>query len=202
LRHELEQVKVKGERERSAIDRGLIELDQSRISTEAAREIVITAPAAGKVASLQADIGQVVSNANAHQPLLAILPEGAQLQAQLFAPSAAVGFVSAGQPVRIRFAAYPYQKFGQHFGQVIAVTRVPFGAQELPANLGQSVMAAAQMGEGLYRITVALNEQSITAYGKPQALSAGMQLEADVLQETRSLLEWVFEPLFSIKGRL
>jgi membrane fusion protein len=198
LRGEFDQLSLKNERERAAIDRSVLELDQATISTESQREIIITAPQAGTIATVQAEPGQIASG----QPLLAILPEGAQLQAQLFAPSASVGFVTPGQIVRLRYAAYPYQKFGQHQGKVIAVTRVPFGAQELPANLGQTVMAAAQMGEGLYRITVALDKQSILAYGNQQALVSGLQLEADVMQETRSLLEWVFEPLFSIKGRV
>ncbi len=198
LRSELGQLTIKNERERSAIARTVMELDQAAINTESQREIIITAPQAGTVSSVQAEPGQIATG----QPLLAILPEGAQLQAQLFAPSASVGFVTPGQTVRLRYAAYPYQKFGQHQGKVIAVTRVPFGAQELPANLGQTVMAAAQMGEGLYRITVALDAQTILAYGNTQALVAGLQLEADVMQETRSLLEWVFEPLFSIKGRV
>jgi membrane fusion protein len=198
LRSELGQLTIKNERERSAIDRTVMELDQATINTESQREIIITAPQSGTVSSVQAEPGQIATG----QPLLAILPEGAQLQAQLFAPSASVGFVTPGQTVRLRYAAYPYQKFGQHQGKVIAVTRVPFGAQELPANLGQTVMAAAQMGEGLYRITVALDAQTILAYGNTQALVAGLQLEADVMQETRSLLEWVFEPLFSIKGRV
>ncbi len=198
LRGEFEQLGLKNERERAAIDRSVMELDQATITTEAQREIIITAPQAGTIATVQAEPGQIATG----QPLLAILPDGAQLQAHLFAPSASVGFVAPGQTVRLRYAAYPYQKFGQHQGQVIAVTRVPFGAQELPANLGQTVMAAAQMGEGLYRITVGLNEQTILAYGQQQVLVAGLQLEADVLQETRSLLEWLFEPLFSIQGRV
>jgi membrane fusion protein len=174
LRGEFDQLTLKNERERAAIDRVVLELDQATISTESQREIIITAPQAGTIATVQAEPGQIATG----QPLLAILPEGAQLQAHLFAPSASVGFVTSGQIVRLRYAAYPYQKFGQHQGKVIAVTRVPFGAQELPANLGQTVMAAAQMGEGLYRITVAIDQQSILAYGNQQVLVAGLQLEA------------------------
>ncbi len=198
LRSEFLQLTIKNERERAAIDRSVMELDQATIHIESQREIIITAPQSGTVSSVQAEVGQIATG----QPLLAILPEGAQLQAQLFAPSASVGFVTPGQTVRLRYSAYPYQKFGQHNGKVLAVTRVPFGAQELPADLGQTVIAAAQLGEGLYRITVSLDQQTILAYGKPQALVAGLQLEADLLNETRSLLEWVFEPLFSIKGRI
>ncbi|WP_377160767.1 HlyD family secretion protein [Roseateles sp. UC29_93] len=35
-----------------------------------------------------------------------------RLLAQLYAPSRTVGFVQPGQPVWLRYAAYPYQKFG------------------------------------------------------------------------------------------
>lgn len=65
--------------------------------------------------------------------------------------------------------------------KVVAVSRSPISSQELPAslaNLGQQLG-----GEGVYRITVKLASQHANVYGKPQALSAGMQLEADVLQD-------------------
>ena len=57
-------------------------------------------------------------------------------------------------------------------------------------------------GGALYRIQVTLASQSATAYGKPQPLAAGMALEADVLHDTRSLIEWVLEPLYSLKGKV
>ena len=62
--------------------------------------------------------------------------------------------------------------------------------------------ADAQGSEPLYLISVALESQSITAYGVDQPLQAGMLLEADVLQERRRLYEWVLEPLLSITGKL
>jgi membrane fusion protein len=36
------------------------------------------------------------------------------------------------------------------------------------------------------------------AYGHAQPLTAGMQLEADVMQDRRRLIEWVFEPLIAL----
>jgi membrane fusion protein len=57
-------------------------------------------------------------------------------------------------------------------------------------------------GEPLYRITVALDRQSVAAYGQAQALSPGMQLEADVLLDRRRLIEWLFEPVLGIAGRV
>jgi membrane fusion protein len=55
--------------------------------------------------------------------------------------------------------------------------------------------------EPLYRITVALERQTVTAYGNAVPLQPGMELEADVVIETRSLIEWVFDPLFTLTGK-
>ncbi len=54
----------------------------------------------------------------------------------------------------------------------------------------------------MYRITVALDRQSVRAYGEEQPLAAGMQLEADVLLDRRRLIEWIFEPVLSVTGRI
>ena len=45
------------------------------------------------------------------------------------------------------------------------------------------------------------SDQTITAYGEAIPLQSGMQLEADIQIETRSLIEWVFDPLYTLIGR-
>ena len=63
------------------------------------------------------------------------------------------------------------------------------------------VPGLSRTGEQLYRLRVQLNEQSVMAYGKPQPLQSGMLLDADILQESRRLYEWVLEPLYSLTGK-
>ena len=196
LTSELAQISTRAAREQEQLKRAASELDQAQINLQTQRNIVITAPISGTATTLLAEVGQTANTLT----LMSIVPEAAQLQAHLFAPSGAVGFVEAGQTVRLRYAGYPYQKFGQYQGEVVAVSRSPLSSQELPsalANLGQQMG-----GEGLYRITVKLANQSVNTYGKLQPLSAGMQLEADVLQDTRRVIEWMFEPVLSLKGKL
>lgn len=180
-----------------AIDRDLAALAQQAAETEARQRIVVRAPQAGVVSGVLAAPGQTVTPAVA---LASLLPADAKLQAQLFAPSSAVGFVRANQQVQLRYQAFPYQKFGHQAGEVVQVSRSPLQASELaglalPASLSAS-------GEPLYRITVSLDRQSVAAYGQPQALSPGMQLEADVLLDRRRLIEWLFEPVLGIAGRI
>jgi membrane fusion protein len=56
--------------------------------------------------------------------------------------------------------------------------------------------------EPVYRITVGLAQQTATAYGEAVPLQPGMQVEADVMIETRRLFEWVLDPLYTLTGRL
>ena len=51
-----------------------------------------------------------------------------------------------------------------------------------------------------YRIVVDLDAQSIKAYGRDMPLRSGMKLDADIIIEKRSLLRWLFDPIFSLRG--
>jgi len=195
---ELAQLPARSQREQAQIARLVSELEQTGVTTEAQRRILVTAPQDGTVTAILAEPGQTSTS----QPLLTLLPANARLEAQLYVPSRAAGFIEPGQKVLIRYAAYPYQKFGQYVGKVIYVSRTALSPQEIPAQLAGAAPQGQGGGEGLYRIQVTLAAQSATAYGKPQPLAAGMALEADVLQDTRSLIEWVLEPLYSLKGKV
>jgi len=179
------------------IDRDLAALAQASAESEARQRIVVRAPQDGVVTGVLAAPGQNVTPAVA---LASLLPADAKLQAHLFAPSSAVGFVRANQAVQLRYQAFPYQKFGHQAGEVAQVSRSPLQAAEL-AGLPLPVAVSAS-GEPLYRITVTLNQQSVEAYGQAQALSPGMQLEADVMLDRRRLIEWLFEPVLGIAGRV
>ena len=172
----------------ASTSRDLAMLDQERIQQEANGELLIRAPLAGLIANRLIEPGQAVQ---AGQPLMSLLPAGSQLQAQLLVPSAAVGFIEPGDRVLLRYQAYPYQKFGHHGGKVIRVSRSAI----TPAT------GDGQTTEPYYRVLVALDQQSITAYGKPEPLRPGMRLDADILGERRKLYEWVLEPLYSLRGR-
>ena len=197
---------LQAQSQRGGIERSLAELTQASAESGALQRIVVRAPRSGVVTAVLAAPGDSVTPAAA---LASLLPEGAKMQAQLFAPSSAVGFLRPEQAVQLRYQAFPYQKFGHHPGQVLQVSRTPLQAAELAslplsagAVIGTHGGGDARATEPLYRITVALDAQTVQAYGVAQPLVAGMQLEADVLLDRRRLIEWIFEPLLSVTGRL
>jgi membrane fusion protein len=119
------------------------------------------------------------------------------LQAHLYAPSSAVGFLRAQQPVLLRYQAFAYQKFGHQHGHIEQVSLAPLQPAELT---GQPWVGSVR--EPMYRITVALDRQHVPAYGALQPLAPGMQLDADVPIDRRKLYEWLFEPVLGMAGRV
>ncbi len=192
---------------RSQVVQGEIERDLSALAQEAAESdarhtIVVRAPQDGRLTAVMAEPGQAVDSSVA---LASLVPDGAQLEAYLFAPSTAVGFLRPDQTVLLRYQAFPYQKFGHQTGHVLRVSHTPLQAAELASLPLPGALSGVTLGAGtepLYRITVALDTQTVAAFGQPQALAAGMQLDADVQLDRRRLIEWIFEPLLSVAGRV
>lgn len=178
------------------IERDIASVGQELTESEAKRSFEITAPESGVATAITAEIGQTIDGG---KPLLSIVPLRAKLQAFLYAPSRAIGFIKPGDHVLMRYQAYPYQKFGQMKGAVLFVAKVALPSSELAS---ADMPTQATGGEPLYRITVSLPSQTINAYGRAQSLQAGMLLDADVLLERRRLYEWVLEPLYTLSDKL
>ncbi len=169
------------------LERALAATQRELVENDARRAAVVTAPQPGTVTALAAEVGQPVDPGAV---LARIVPDEPMLVAELFAPSRAVGFVAVGDEVRLRYAAFPYQKFGHARGTVTGMSAATVASD------------MAHAGEPLYRVTVALRSQTVQAYGEPRRLLPGMAVEADVLGERRRLYEWVLEPLYALAGRI
>ena len=187
---ELKALPLKQENELSSLSRSLAGLEQDRIENESRREALVVAPQAGLITAMATNAGKL---AIAGQPLFSLIPEGASLQADLYVPSRAAGFIREGSKALMQYQAYPHQKFGSHEGVVTKISRTAVAGNELPFPVPQ--------GDLFYVATVQLNKQTVTAYGKEERLQSGMVVDASILQDRRTLFEWVFEPLYSITGK-
>ncbi len=110
-------------------------------------------------------------------------------------PARAIGFVAPGQSVRLLYDAFPYQRFGTYRGTVESVATTMLAATELP----EPVLL---LKEPAYRVKVALDRQTVDAFGREVALQPDMTLRADIILERRSLVEWLLEPLLSARRRM
>ncbi len=151
---------------------------------------VLIASVAGTVSTLQLKAGQQVSDG---QLALSLLPENPQLEAVLYLPTAAIGFVATGQEARLRYHAYPYQRFGIFTGTVVDISDTVL----LPTDLPELALPGPS-----FRVRVKLPSQTVLAYQKALPLKAGMTLEADLVTEKRSLMQWLFDPVYSLRGQI
>lgn len=189
-------LRYQAQRDGAALKRNELAIQQDLAESEARREIQVTAPTAGTVAAITVEVGKPIS---ADSTMTSILPTGSELEAEIYAPSRAVGFIKPGMKVLLRYQAYPYQKFGQYEAVVHEIAGTSMSAQEL--TMPGAATASNQTFEPLYRIRLKLKQQSVLAYGKPVNLKPGMLLNASIILEHRRLYEWILEPLFSISGR-
>lgn len=192
---ELRDLQVQRQRDQAALRRNISTLEQDLTESEARREILVRAPKAGMLTAITADVGQTVSG---NTVLASVLPAGAELEAEIYAPSRSAGFIKPAMTVLLRYQAYPYQKFGQHKATVYEVANTALRADELAVRGAVTTSAA----EPLYRIRLKLDKQTVLTYGKQMPLKSGMLVDASVHLEHRRLYEWVLEPLFSISGRI
>jgi membrane fusion protein len=163
-----------------------VRLAQARLSAGA----VVRAPRAGRVAAVLATSGSALA---VGAPLLVLVDDRAPLLAQVFIPSRAIGFVRVGQEVQLKLDAFAFERYGAHRGVVREISRTALAPRD------QDVPQPPN--EPVYVALVELAAQQIEAYGQPRALSAGMQLSAEIVIDRPRLIDWLLDPLRALRGR-
>jgi membrane fusion protein len=187
-RYSLEQLPTVTAGKIQSLRSELASAEQRTTETSARRAYEIRAPAAGRVSTLQATVGQF---ADSRRPQMEIIPDDNVLQAELFVPTRAIGFVRLGQKVRILYEAFPYQQFGTYGGRVNKVSQTILTKSDTSGPI--------ELKEPAYRVTVALDRPDIDAYGKHVPLQADMLLTADIILQKRSIMNWLLDPLFRVR---
>ncbi|WP_039036126.1 HlyD family secretion protein [Shewanella sp. ECSMB14102] len=175
----------------SEIKRRRSDLQRQIDETENNYRYVIRAAEAGTVAAIQIVDGEFIAT---NRPLMSLIPQGAELVAELLLPTRSAGFIREGDEARLRFDAFPYQRFGfleSHISRIDKALLLD-GEARVPVNLSEPV----------YRIRTQLSKQDMLAYGEAFPLKSGMLLEADIVLDRRSLLDWLLDPIYSLKGRV
>ena len=184
-------VALRARAQQEQVTRQISELQQTMVQEEAKRETIIKAPITGVVTNITVSTGQSVA---ADAAFATILPTGSKLQVELLVPTRAIGFVTKGKEVSIRYEAFPYERFGQYRGVIADVSQTVWSPGDKIGPL--------TVREPAYRITAKIDRQTVEAMGQEIPLRSGMLVNADILLEKKSLLEWVFEPVLQLRGRL
>ena len=155
----------------------------------------VIASNSGIVTGIQVVVGETLSPSRAQtKPLLHILPEGSELIAELLLPTRSAGFIQVGNSTRLRFDAFPYQRFGFINSEITRIDQTLISPNE--------VQLPIALQEPVYRLRAKLTQQQMNAFGKSFTLKSGMLFEADIMLEQRTLIEWLLEPIYSLRGRV
>jgi membrane fusion protein len=106
--------------------------------------------------------------------------------------------------VLLRYSAFPYQKFGAHWGTVASISQAALKPDEVESLRGKSVRAGmppAKETGPFYRVVVDPDSQFVKVYGAERTLPASMQVSAYALLDERPLYQWILAPLYDI-GRI
>lgn len=174
------------------------DIDEKLANTEAHRSIEIRAPEPGVVTAIVGLPGQVVI---AGAPMLKIVPEHPTMHAELLAPSSAIGFIHDGGRVLLRYSAFPYQKFGAHWGTVASISQAALKPDEVENLRGKTVPAGALPAKEtgpFYRVVVDPDSQFVKVYGEERTLPASMRVSGYALLDERPLYQWILAPLYDM----
>jgi hemolysin D len=178
--------------ERNEVANALDKLTQEIAKQSHRRELLeLKAPQASVIKDLATHtIGTVVQPGTV---LLTLVPKEDILRAEVWVSNEDIGFVREGQTVKLKFAAFPFQKYGLAEGTVEYVSA---DAADTPAaNGAPNDDNKATSMPLVYKALVTLKTMRLEANGRAFPLSAGMQTNAEILLGTRTVAEYLLSPL-------
>jgi membrane fusion protein len=195
IQAKLENLRLQSANEIDGLRAKVSEVDEQITNAEAKHAIEIVSSSTGQVTAIAVQQGQIVQSGTR---LLTVVPADTRLQAELLAPSASIGFIRTGERVLLRYAAFPYQKFGSYWGTVTEVSHATLQPDELKAFVPS--IPTVDQSKTFYRVTVEPDSRNVIAYGREQTVEVSMQVDAGVLLDRRPIYEWILEPLYGMNG--
>ncbi|WP_422088161.1 HlyD family type I secretion periplasmic adaptor subunit [Variovorax sp.] len=143
----------------------------------------LKAPVTGTVQQLAVHTeGGVVTEA---QPLMVIVPDGAQVTAEVTLENKDIGFVSPRQEAEIKLETFPYTRYGTVNATVKTMTADAVNDEKRGA---------------IFPVTLNLNSTTIDVDGRPIKLSPGMNLTAEIKTGKRRIIEFLLSPVQRATG--
>jgi hemolysin D len=125
--------------------------------------------------------------------LLSLVPQNEPLLAEVSIENKDIGFVRPEQPVRVKLAAYPFQKYGLLEGVVKTVSAdSSAGGSTATSDDASEPRASAELS---FKALVELRDQRLLVNETALPLAAGMQVSAEIMQGQRTVLEYMLSPV-------
>lgn len=123
--------------------------------------------------------------------LASLVPRDERLKAEVWVSNEDIGFVRPGQLVKLKFAAYSFQKYGMGRG---TVEHVSADAQSEEEARDKGLQGAGQRPLR-YKALVRLDSGELQMDGVRYPLTVGMQSTAEILLGDRTVAEYLLSPV-------
>ncbi|ESQ92569.1 HlyD family type I secretion periplasmic adaptor subunit [Asticcacaulis benevestitus] len=158
--------------------------EELKKTREKARLTVLRAPVDGYAQQLQLHtVGGVVKAAD---PLLVIVPKGAELLVEASFPNREVGFLRAGQLVEVKLEAFPFTRYGTLTGRLEQISRDAINDEKrgllYTAIVAVDAPAQQQSGGKSHQI-------------QPSMIQPGMAASVEIKTGRRSIISYLLSPL-------
>lgn len=124
--------------------------------------------------------------------LMTLVPKNENLRAEVWVENDDIGFIHPAQRVRLKVAAFTFQRYGMVEGTVMQVSA---DASEQGAGEGLQGQAKGKNEPFTYKTLVTLKSQLLETNGEKHHLAPGMQVAAEIHLGTRSVLEYLLSPV-------
>lgn len=132
--------------------------------------------------------------------LLNLVPVGEPLVAEVYIQNQDIGFVREGQEVRIKLAAYPFTRYGMLEGTVETISADASRLEPPSATRNASEGSSAQSATSPFKARVRLAAQQLSSLGRPLSIAPGMQVQAEIRQGERTVMEYLVSPIQRVLG--
>lgn len=164
---------------------------------DAFKRTVIRAPMDGVVKNIQVTtLGAVVP---AGQDILEIIPTQDEMVVEAFVDPSEVAFLQVGQPAMVKLTAYDFNKYGGIEGRIRHISADTL--QEQNPNRPPS-NDEVQLEPGLYKVLIGFTQNAVERHGKTLVPMPGMAADIEVKTGNKTVLEYVFRPLMSVREAL
>lgn len=160
---------------------------------ESRQSMTISAPKAGVVTFSNLVPGRTLEEGDV--ALVIGTREGGPLRAALRIPSRRRGFVHEGQTVRLKFDAFPYERFGSYAARIDSISGTTVQSSTEPT--GPSVSKGGSEGDD-YIAWATLEGDTFDFDRQKFRILSGMRATASIVVERRTIAEWVLAPLFRV----
>lgn len=138
----------------------------------------LTSPVDGVVQQLAIhSVGGVVTSA---QPLMIVVPEQAEVTAEISIANQDIGFVNAGHRAEVKLETFPYTRYGTVDAQVKLVTADAVNDEKRGS---------------YYPAVLTLSQNTMDVDGKRVPLSPGMNITAEIKTGQRRVIEFLLSPV-------